>query len=208
MAAPKGECHIPRDALLAAAEGMVLALVPPDAPDDGFALRLKRDAAALRRSLALPLFCAARHRYRGDDRKRLDRLAAMAGAAGAPLLAAGATRYHQADRRRLADVLAAIRLGTTVDALGYAAERNAEAHLKPAAEMRRLFAGHADAIDGTLRVAGACRFSLRELAYEYPDEILEPGLTPQQTLAKRVAEATAAKWPGGAAGQGRGTARP
>src|SRR3954471_20887266 len=107
MEAPKGECHIPRDALLAAAEGMVLALVPPDEPDDGFARRLQRDAAALRRSLALPLFCAARHRYRGDDRKRLDRLAAMAGAAGVPLLAAGAARYHQADRRRLADVLAA-----------------------------------------------------------------------------------------------------
>ncbi|MFC7476937.1 error-prone DNA polymerase [Dankookia sp. GCM10030260] len=201
MAAPKGECHIPRDALLAAAEGMVLALVPPDAPDDGFARRLQRDAAALRHSLALPLFCAARHRYRGDDRKRLDLLAAMAGAAGASLLAAGAARYHQAGRRRLADVLSAIRLGTTIDALGYAAERNAEAHLKPAAEMRRLFAGHADAVDATLRVAAACRFSLRELAYEYPDEILDPGLTPQQTLARRVAEAAAAKWPDGPPGK-------
>ncbi|WP_338324210.1 error-prone DNA polymerase [Dankookia rubra] len=201
MQAPKGECHIARDTLLAAAEGMVLALVPPDDPDDSFARRLARDAAVLRRSLALPLFCAARHRYRGDDRKRLDRLAAMASAAGAPLLATGAARYHQADRRRLADVLAAIRLGTTVDALGYAAERNAEAHLKPAAEMRRLFAGHEDAIDATLRVAAACRFSLRELAYEYPDEILEPGLTPQQSLAKRVAEAAAAKWPEGPPGK-------
>ena len=201
MEAPKGECHIPRDALLAAAEGMVLALVPPDEPDDNFAQRLQRDAAALRRSLALPLFCAARHRYCGDDRKRLDRLAAMAGAAGASLLAAGASRYHQAERRRLADVLAAIRLGTTVDALGYAAERNAEAHLKPAAEMRRLFAGHEGAIDATLRVAAACRFSLRELAYEYPDEILDPGLTPQQTLARRVAEAAAATWPEGPPGK-------
>ncbi|MFZ4411226.1 MAG: PHP domain-containing protein, partial [Paracraurococcus sp.] len=201
MHAPKGECHIPRDALLAAADGLVLALVPPDTPDDGFAQRLQRDTAALRRRLALPLFCAARHRYRGDDRKRLDRLAAMAGAAGVPLLAAGGTRYHQAERRRLADVLSAIRLGTTVDALGYTAERNAEAHLKPAAEMRRLFAGHEDAIDATLRVVAACRFSLRELAYEYPDEILDPGLTPQETLATRVAEAAAAKWPEGAPGK-------
>src|SRR3954468_8613740 len=71
MEAPKGECHIPRDALLAAAEGMVLALVPSDAPDEAFAQRLKRDAAALRRCLALPLFCAVTHRFRGDDRKRL-----------------------------------------------------------------------------------------------------------------------------------------
>ena len=79
MHAPKGACHIPRDALIAAADGMVLGLVPPDAPDDGFAERLARDATALRRHLALPLFCAAQHRFRGDDRKRLDRLAAMRG---------------------------------------------------------------------------------------------------------------------------------
>jgi error-prone DNA polymerase len=202
MHAPKGECHIPREALLAAAEGLVLALVPPDPghapdPDEAFAQRLRRDAAALRRSLALPLFCAARHRFRGDDRKRLGRLAAMAGAAGVPLLAAGATRYHVPERRRLADVLTAIRLRTTVDALGYAAERNAEAHLKPAAEMRRLFAGHEDAVEATLRVARACSFSLYELAYEYPDEILDPGLTPQQTLERRVTEAAAARWPEG-----------
>ena len=55
------------------------------------------------------------------------------------LLAAGGVRFHAAERRRLADVLSAIRLGTTVDALGYAACLNAEAHLKPAAELHRLF---------------------------------------------------------------------
>ncbi|MDO9707401.1 error-prone DNA polymerase [Paracraurococcus lichenis] len=193
MHAPKGECHVTREALIEAAEGMVLALVPSDAPDEDLARRLRRDAAALRRRLALPLFCAARHRFRGDDRKRLDRLAAL----GAPLLAAGGTRYHVPERRRLADVLAAIRLGTTVDALGYAAEANAEAHLKPAREMLRLFAGHEEAVAATLRVVAACRFSLDELAYEYPDEILDPGLTPQQTLEGRVWAAAEARWPEG-----------
>ena len=196
MQDPKGSCSIPREALLDAAEGMVLALVPPEAPDAAFAARLAQDAAALRR-LALPLFCAATHRFRGDDRKRLDRLAGMAGAAGVALLAAGGTRYHRPERRRLADVLTAIRLGTTVEALGYAAERNAEAHLKPAAEMRRLFAGHEAAVAATLRILATCRFSLRDLAYDYPDEILDPGLTPQQTLERRVALASAAKWPAG-----------
>ncbi len=197
MQAPKGECHIDREALLAAAEGLVLALVPPEAPGAAFARRLRRDAAAFQRRLALPLFCAAGHRFQGDDRKRLDLLAAMAGAAGTPLLATGGTRFHRADRRRLADVLAAIRLGTTVDALGHAALPNAEAHLKPAAEMLRLFAGHAPAVTATLRVVATCRFSLRELAYEYPEEIFDPGLTPQQTLERRLAAAVAERWPEG-----------
>ncbi len=104
----------------------------------------------------------------------------------------------------VADVLAAIRLGTTVDALGFAALPNAEAHLKPEAEMRRLFAGHGEAIDNTLRVVAACAFSLDQLRYEYPDEILEPGLTAQETLEKRVAEALAQRWPQGASAKLRG----
>jgi error-prone DNA polymerase len=118
----------------------------------------------MRRRLALPLFCAADHRFRANDRKRLDLLAAMAGAAGAPLLAAGGVRFHDPGRRRLADVLAAIRLRTTVDALGFAATPNAEAHLKPEAEVRRLFAGHEGAVDATMRVVEACRFSMRDLS--------------------------------------------
>jgi error-prone DNA polymerase len=124
MDAPKGECRITRDDLIEHADGLVMALVPPEAPEtfsarqgrDDFAARLARDAGALRSRLALPLFCAADHRFRGNDRKRLDLLAAMAGAAGAPLLAVGGIRFHHPDRRRLADVLAAIRLRTTLPA--------------------------------------------------------------------------------------------
>ncbi len=197
MVAPKGECPIGREAMVAAAEGMVMAIIPPRAPGADFAARLARDAAALRRVLALPLFCTAEHRFAGDDIQRLDQLAAMAGAAAAPLLAAGGVRYHVAARRRLADVLTAIRLGTTVEALGYAAQANAEAHLKSEQELRRLFRGHEEALEAIPRVLEACRFSLRDLSYEYPDEILDPGLTPQQTLERRTAEAVRQRWPQG-----------
>ena len=193
MQAPKGECHATRAALLEAAEGQVLALCPPGQPDAAFAERARRDAAAFGRRLALPLFLAAQHRFGGDDRARLDWLAGI----GLPLLAAGGVRMHVPERRPLADVLTAIRLGTRVDTLGEAALPNAEAHLKPAAELHRLFAGHAEAVAATGRVINACRFSLRELAYEYPEEILDPGLTPQQTLERRVAIAAAAHWPAG-----------
>ncbi|UFN47082.1 error-prone DNA polymerase [Roseomonas sp. OT10] len=194
MNAPKGECRLTRDDLIAGVEGCVLALVPPDQPGEAFADRLRRDAAALRRRLALPLFCAATYRFAGDDAKRLDRLAAM----GQPLLVAGGTRYHVARRQALADLLTAIRLGLRVDELGYAAEPNAEAHLKPPAEMARLFARWPEAMAAIPRVLETCRFSLRELRYEYPDEILEPGLTAQRTLERRVAAAMREHWPEGA----------
>ena len=197
MHAPKGECHITREDLLAHAEGLVLARLPPETLDAAFAQRLRQDAAALRPRLALPLFCAVQHRFRGNDRDRLDQLAAIAATARTPLLAAGQCRYHHPARRRLADVLAAIRLGRSVDTLGLAAEANAEAHLKPAAEMLRLFRGHEEAVANTLQVVAACRFAMTDLAYEYPDEILDPGLTPQQTLERRVEVALHHRWPQG-----------
>jgi error-prone DNA polymerase len=193
MEAPKGECPLTREALLAAAPGQALALLAPRKPDAAFAARLRRDAAEFGRALAMPLMVAAHHRATGDDRARLDALAAM----GARLIAAGGVRYHVPQRRRLADVLTAIRLGRPVEELGLDAEPNGEACLKPEGELRRLFQGHEAAVDRVAELAEVARFSLRELAYEYPDEILDPGRTPQQTLEARVAEAERRIWPEG-----------
>ncbi len=193
MSAPKGECHIDRAALLAHAQGSVMAMLAPEDIGADFAARLRTDAAALQPNLALPLFCAVAHRHRGDDRQRRDRLARL----GIPLLAAGGVRYHAPARRRLADVLTAIRLRSTVDALGFAAEANAEAHLKSPAEMLRLFQGHEEAVTNTQRVIEACHFGLDTLSYEYPTEILDTGRTAQETLEARIAEALAQRWPDG-----------
>jgi error-prone DNA polymerase len=193
MGGEKGETRLTRAMLVEHAEGSVLARLPPAQVTPEFARTLRADAAALRRRTALPLFCAADHRCRGGDQARLDALAAI----GLPLIAAGGVRYHDASRRRVADVLAAIRLGRRVEELGYDAEPNAEAQLLPPEEVARRLPRHPEALAATLRVVEACRFSLRDLSYEYPDEILNPGLTPQQTLEARVATACAERWPGG-----------
>ena len=196
--APKGTCLIGRDDLLAAAEGWAMAVVPPRRPDAAFAERLRADASDLRGRLALPLFCAGSCPFRGDDQERLEVLADMAAAAGAGLLATNDPRFHDPARRRLADVLSAIRLRTTIDRIGHAAEPNAERRIKPPAEMARLFARHPEAVPNTIRVLDACSgFSLDQLRYEYPEEALEPGRTPQQTLEARVAAAAADRWPHG-----------
>ena len=193
MSAPKGECHIDRAALLAHAQGSVMAMIAPEDIGTAAAARLRADAAALQPHLALPLFCAVAHRHRGDDRLRRDRLSQI----GIPLLASGGVRYHAPVRRRLADVLTAIRLRVTVDTLGFAAEANAEAHLKSTAEMLRLFYSHAEAVTNTQCVIDACQFSLDQLRYEYPKEILDSGRTAQETLEARIEEALARRWPSG-----------
>ena len=133
MAAPKDECRLDFAGLCDAAEGQVVAAIPPVAP------AALRRLSALR--LALPPLIAVACPLLGDDAAQLAHYAALAEEAGARLLATNNIRYHQASRRRLADVLSAIRLRCSVEALGQAAEPNAERHLKSPAEMARLFAG-------------------------------------------------------------------
>jgi error-prone DNA polymerase len=194
MSSPKGECRITRGDLIDAAAGWVLAAVPPTEVDASFATHFRQDAADLGH-LALPLMVAASTTLGGGDIRHLDALTRVAEGTHGQLLATGDVRYHVAARRRLADVLTAIRLGRTVDELGFAAEPNSERRPKPLPEIAVRFARHPEAISNTLRVLEAARgFSLDQLRYEYPDEVIEPGRTAMQTLRSRVEEALSRRW--------------
>jgi error-prone DNA polymerase len=63
--------------------------------------------------------------------------------------------------------------------------------------MARLFSRYPEAIARTVEIAARCRFSLDELAYQYPEEATMPGLTPQQTLEKQTFEGAAERYPEG-----------
>ncbi|MFC3127239.1 error-prone DNA polymerase [Pseudoroseomonas globiformis] len=200
MRAPSGACRIGLEEMLEHAAGWALAAVPPRRPEAGFAARFAAVAQRLAGTLALPLFCAAARYLDGGDGERMDWLGQVVAGAGphGALLAWNDVRYHHRRRRPVADLLSAIRLGCTVEALGRRAEPNAERCLKRPATMARLFPDHPEALDNTLHVLEAAQgFSLDQLRHEYPDEILEPGRTPQQTLTRRVDEAARERWPRG-----------
>ena len=143
------------------------------------------------------LYLAARHSYRGDDRARIEALAQLAARVGLPLVATNAVLYHAAHRRPLQDVLTCIREKCTIHDAGLRLEANAERHLKPPQEMARLFAGHEEALARTIEIADACSFSLDELKYEYPDEPVPEGKTPQSHLEDLTWEGAAWRFPGG-----------
>jgi error-prone DNA polymerase len=178
LKAEKGECHLTFDEILDASDGQMLIALPPDEVTDGFAERLK----TLAQTASDRCFLAGIHRYRGDELRRLGLLAELGEHAGAPLVAINDVHYHTPARRALADVLTCIREKCTIADAGFHLAPNAERHLKSPAEMARLFARFPDAIARTLEIADACRFSLGELTYEYPDEPVPPGKTPQQHL--------------------------
>ena len=172
----------------------MIALVPaPVDPDPAFAARLGEWA----RAWPDRLYLAVSPLWRGDDRARIARLATLAGAAGVEIVATNAVLYHHPCRRPLQDVLACVREGTTIDRAGYLLEAHAERHLKPPAEMARLFRGHEAAIAHTVEIAEACRFSLNELAYQYPDEPVPDGCTALQHLVRLSWAGARRKWPKG-----------
>ncbi|MBR0938722.1 error-prone DNA polymerase [Bradyrhizobium jicamae] len=175
----KGECHLALADLLDFAGGQLLVLALPHRFDTTDTLDL---LAKLKASAADGVWLAASLLYRGDDKRRLARLHALAAKAVVPLLATNEVLYHHPARRPLQDVLTCIREKTTIEAVGRRLEANAERHLKPAHEMIRLFRDWPAAIAETMRFADRISFSLDQLKYQYPDEPVPPGKTAQQHL--------------------------
>ena len=197
--APKGECHLTRADVLEYGDGFVVALLPPETPDAGFAEHLRTFVARFGADCHLAAHCL----YRGDDAIRLDRLAECARETGARLLATNDVNAHDPARRPLQDVLTCIREGCTIDTAGYRLFANAERHLKTPAEMARLFRRHPDAITASADIVARCSFSLDELRYEYPVDPVPDGRTPQQELARLAWAGAAAKFPDGIPDQTR-----
>ncbi len=130
-----------------------------------------------------------------DDRARLARLRTLARAADLPLVAAGDVHMHVRSRRRLQDTLTAIRLGQPVHACGKALHPNAERHLRLRVRLAQRYP--ATLLAETLRVAERCAFSLDELRYEYPAELVPAGETPATHLRKITEAGLAWRFPHG-----------
>ncbi len=178
LRAEKGDCLITQEDILAHAEGQVFIVQPPDRLDTAFAETLERFAMQAPGSV----YVAATHAYHGRNRERIARLADFCARRGVPIVATNDVLYHAPERRPLQDVLTCIRTHCTIEQAGFRLEANAERHLKSPEEMARLFKGFEPALHRTTEIVGRCRFNLDELAYEYPDEPVPPGKSPQEHL--------------------------
>ena len=139
--------------------------------------------------LAVELFRAA------GDAEHLSRLTELGAAAGLPLIAAGDVHMHVAQRRALQDTLTAIRLCVPVFEAGVALYPNGERHLREHADLVRLYPP--EMLAQTLVVAARCQFSLDELRYEYPEELVPLGETAISHLRKLTEEGLLLRFPDG-----------
>ncbi len=194
----KAKCRLEWADLVAYGDGLIVVLVPDEA-DESCALRLRR----LREAFANRAYVALSLRRRPNDQLRLWQLSNMAAAARVPTVVTNDVLFHEPGRRILQDVVTAIRHNVTIDELGFRRERHADRHLKAPTEMLRLFPRYPEALARTIEIMKRCRFSLDELAYQYPEEKLFPELTPQEALEKLTWEGAEQRYPEGLPGKVR-----
>jgi error-prone DNA polymerase len=191
--ATKGECDLSLADVVEHSEGQRFVLPFPAVLDEAPATHIRTCAAMFTGRIHLALT----HSCRGDDRRWIQTVAEFARSAGVPTVVTNDVLYHARERKPLQDVLTCIREGCTLQEAGFRLQANAERDLKSPRQMHELFAAWPDALEATLEIADACRFSLDELRYEYPEEIVEPGMSAFQALERRTWDGAAWRFPDG-----------
>lgn len=131
-----------------------------------------------------------------DDAVWLHQLRLASDATAVPLVAVGDVHMHVRSRKALQDVLTAVRVGAPLTECGYALQLNGERHLRTRFRLSCTFPP--ELLRETLRVAERCNFSLDELRYCYPAEVVPEGETATSYLRRLTYEGAGRRWPNGA----------
>jgi error-prone DNA polymerase len=130
-----------------------------------------------------------------DDEMWLHRLRGASELTAIPLVALGDVHMHVRSRKPLQDVMTATRVGKPLTECGLELHCNSERHLRTRLRLAQTFPP--DLLEETLRIADRCNFSLDELSYQYPDEVVPAGETPTSYLRRLTYEGAGRRWPKG-----------
>ncbi len=188
----KGKCILHWPDVEAWADGL-LAILVPDQADDFTILALRRIKALFGDRAYISLML----RRRPNDALRLYELAQMAAEHGVATVITNDVLFHHPERRPLQDVMTCVRHNCTVDELGFRRQRYADRHLKGPAQIARHYEAYTDAVARTLEIVDRCRYSLRELTYQYPEERMLTGMSALDALRHYVRDGAAQRYPDG-----------
>ncbi len=118
----------------------------------------------------------SRH-FEAGESAAFEKLKTIAGNHKIRLVASTEVLYHVKQRKRLQDVLTCIRSGVKLTEAGKLLYPNGEHYIKPLEKIQRLFADIPAAVERSSEIAAVCTFSLDELVYRYPSELLPKGYT-------------------------------
>ncbi|MDR3415589.1 MAG: error-prone DNA polymerase [Nevskia sp.] len=149
----------------------------------------------LRERFAGRLWLAWERHLHPQDRQRLELLQRLGRRYTLPLLAAGDVHYHVRGRQMLQDTMACIRAGCSLRDAQAPLFPNAERHLRPLAALQRLYPP--ELLRETLVVAERCSFHFGQLRYDYPHELVPPGVDSRQHLRNLTEAGIRWRWPAG-----------
>ena len=182
--AEKGSYTLTREDFAAGLPGCLVLWSPGREPK-------QQTADWVRQTFPERSWCAVELHLAGDDRRRLQKLVTL----GLPLVAAGDVHMHIRSRRKLQDTLTAIRLRKSVLEARGDIFPNSERHLRARERLAKLYPP--ELLAETVRIAERCRFSLDQLQYLYPKELVPEGHTPTTRLRALTEEGALVRWPGG-----------
>ncbi|MDP7269758.1 MAG: error-prone DNA polymerase, partial [Gammaproteobacteria bacterium] len=187
-AAPKGEYLLDRGDLAAGLEDCLLLWLSDTEPDEALAPWL-RDAFPGRAWLVAEL------NGKADKKKKIIEYKAFSDRTSFPLVACGDVRMHRAGRRALQDTLTAIRLGVPLDRAGARLHPNGECYLRTRDFLGQIYPAEWLAASGA--IAARTNFSLADLDYRYPRELVPTGETAVTWLRRLTEEGLRWRWPDG-----------
>jgi error-prone DNA polymerase len=182
----KGEYRLARSDFESGLQDCLALWIVPAAPQAAQA-RWMREFFPARGWLAVELHRAA------DDAAHLTAALALERSSGVPAVASGDVHMHTRERRALQDVLTAIRHGCTIDQAGWRLYPNAERRLRSLQELASLYPS--SLLDASLAIAERCDFSLSQLRYQYPPELVPDGITASEQLRALTEAGLERRWP-------------
>jgi len=188
-AAEKGSYHVVRSDFEQLPAGCLLLWLPPEFPEF-------RDANWLRDHFGGRIWLAVELHADGNETSRRAQLVAFAEVAGIPPVAAGDVHMHVRGRRAVQDTLTAIRRRSPLACGSTGLYPNGERHLRTLTELQRIYPD--PLLAATVQIAERVHFSLDELRYQYPRELVPSGHTPASWLRYRTLQGVRERWPAGA----------
>ncbi|MEO7742173.1 MAG: error-prone DNA polymerase [Usitatibacter sp.] len=189
-AAPKGEYRLTRDDIQQSPQGLLALWIP------GASEKMVSESNFVASRFPGNAWVAIELHRGADDEASTAQLEAIAMQVGLPCVATGDVHMHMRSRKKLQDVMTAIRLGVPLAQVGRKLLPNGERYLRA---IGRLSAIHpARLLAASLDVASRCSFSLDEIRYEYPEELVPAGETPTTHLRRLTCEGLERRYPQGA----------
>lgn len=195
--AKKGGYHLTRDDLRQDLSDCLTILMPPierlwDAALNDLFLS---DARWLADLMPQRGWIAVERLHLPGEQERIVALKSISRKTGLKLLAAGDVHMHVRGRRALQDLITAIHFKTTVAKAGNYLYPNGERHLRSRPQLAELYEPHW--LAESVCVAERCNFSLNELRYEYPDDLVPEGFTATKYLRHLTEQGIRYYWPEG-----------